>query len=76
MVNWIPVNDSSRIVAEGYDADSETIYVRFPYGAEWWFSDCPAQVWEEFSAPGQSRGQYIDRVLNYKPNGRYGGNSY
>lgn len=72
MINWIPV-DSTRIVAEAYDPDTETIYVRFPDGVEWCYRACPPDIWEAFSAAGQSRGQYIHQVLNLKPNGRYGG---
>jgi len=71
MIEWIPVVGSSRIVAEAYDPDTETIYVRFPDGVEWWYSACPPHVWEEFTS--QSRGQYIARTLNYKPNGRHAG---
>lgn len=73
MIEWIPVANSSRIVAEAYDPATETIYVRFPNGVEWWYSACPPHVWEEFTAPGQSRGQYINNVLNHKPNGRHAG---
>lgn len=73
MIEWAPVAGSTRIVAEAYDPETETIYVRFPDGVEWWYAACPVQVWNEFSAPGQSRGQYIHRVLNLKPNGRHTG---
>lgn len=73
MIEWIAVGDSKRIVAEAYDAETETIYVRFPDGVEWWYSGCSPATWEEFTRPGQSRGQYISRELNYKSNGRYGG---
>lgn len=73
MIDWIPVLDSTRIVAEKYDVETETIYVRFPNGVEWWYSACPLDVWEAFTAPGQSRGKYIHQVLNYKPNGRHAG---
>lgn len=73
MIDWIPVSGSERVVAEAYDPETETIYVRFPDGVEWWYSGCPPHVWEEFSAPGQSRGQYIKNVLNFKPNGRHAG---
>lgn len=73
MLEWIPVSNSKRIVAEAYDAETERIYVRFPDGVEWWYAACPPQIWEEFTAPGQSRGQYIHQVLNHKPNGRHGG---
>ncbi len=73
MIEWAPVGGSKRIVAEAYNPETETIYVRFPDGVEWWYAACPAQVWGEFTAPGQSRGQYIHRVLNFKPNGRQAG---
>jgi hypothetical protein len=73
MIEWIAVSNSRRIIAEAYDPSTETIYVRFPEGIEWWYSACPPQVWAEFTAPGQSRGQYIKDTLNFKPNGRYGG---
>ena len=73
MIEWKPVTGSTRINAEAYDPDTERIYVRFPDGTEWWYAACPPNVWEEFSAPGQSRGQYIHRVLNHKPNGRHAG---
>jgi hypothetical protein len=70
MFEWSPVV-SAAITAEGYDPEAETIYVRFTDGKEWWYSACPLQVWEEFTAPGQSKGQYLNRVLRAKPNGRY-----
>lgn len=73
MIEWIPVTNSSRIIAEAYDLETETIHVRFPNGVEWWYSACPPQVWTEFTAPGQSRGKYIHNVLNHKPNGRSSG---
>jgi hypothetical protein len=73
MIEWIPVSGSTRVTAEAYDAETETIYVRFPDGVEWCYAACPPDVWQEFSAPSQSRGQFIARVLNFKPNGRYGG---
>ena len=71
MIEWIPVLNSTRIVAEAFEASAETIYVRFPNGVEWWYSACPEQVWLEFTAPGQSKGKYIAQVLNHKPNGRH-----
>ncbi len=73
MLTWVPVSGSSRIVAEAYDPQAERIYVRFPNGIEWWYAGCPPQVWQEFTAPGQSRGQYISDVLNHKPHGRHSG---
>lgn len=73
MIEWIPVAGSGRIVAEAYLADTETILVRFPDGVEWFYAACPPHVWSEFTAPGQSRGEYIARVLDAKPNGRWTG---
>lgn len=73
MIEWTPVSGSTRIVAEAYDLESEKILVRFPSGVEWWYAACPPNIWQEFTAPGQSRGQYIARVLNHKPHGRHSG---
>jgi hypothetical protein len=74
MLEWIPVTGSTRIVAEAYEPETERIYVRFPNGVEWWYAACPPpHVWEEFSAAGRSRGQYIANVLGFKPNGRHAG---
>jgi hypothetical protein len=74
MLEWIPVSSSERIIAEAYDPEQEKIFVRFKKdGVEWWYAACPPHVWAEFTAPGQSRGQYIAKVLNYKPNGRHTG---
>lgn len=73
MIDWVLVEGSTRIVAEAYLPETETILVRFPDGVEWAYSACPPAVWEEFTAPGQSRGEYIARTLNAKPNGRWSG---
>ena len=73
MIEWVEVGGSDRIVAEAYDAEAETIYVRFPNGVEYWYAACPPHVWEAFTAPGQSRGEYIYEHLNHKPRGRHGG---
>lgn len=72
MLDWLPVS-SSRITAEAYDGETETIYVRFPNGVEWYYEACPLDIWEAFTALGQSRGAFIHEVLNFKPHGRYGG---
>ena len=45
MIEWLPVTESCRIVAEAYDPETETIYVRFPDGVEWRYSACPPEVW-------------------------------
>lgn len=71
MLDWQPVHDSDRIVAEAYDEEEEKIYVRFHDGTEWWYAQCPPQVWAEFTAPGQSRGEYIHEVLDHKPHGEH-----
>jgi hypothetical protein len=73
MTDWTSVDGSSRIVAEAYIPETETILVRFPTGVEWAYSACPPAVWEEFTAPGQSRGEYIAQVLDAKPMGRWNG---
>ena len=73
MIDWHPVSGSSRIVAEAYIAETETILVRFPDGVEWAYSACPPAVWAEFTTPGQSRGEYIAYVLDAKPHGRWQG---
>jgi hypothetical protein len=70
-VEWIPVAGSTRIVAEAYDDQTETIYVRFPDGTSWFYAGCPPHVWVEFTS--QSRGKYISQVLNFRPNGRFAG---
>jgi len=69
-LDWQDV-DSTRIVAEAFDPDTETIYVRFPNGIEWYYEACPLDVWEAFTTPGQSRGQFIHQTLDYKPNDRH-----
>lgn len=71
MIDWQPVEGSSRIIAEAYDRENETIYVRFHDGVEWCYRACPPHIWQEFTAPGQSRGKYINRVLDHKPHGRH-----
>jgi hypothetical protein len=72
MIEWIPV-ESKLITAEAYDLVTETIYLRFKTGVEWSYSACPPYVWEEFSAPGQSRGEYFHKVLKFKPSARHAG---
>jgi KTSC domain-containing protein len=71
MVDWYPVADSSRIVVEAYLAESQIILVRFPNGEMWAYEGCPPDVWQAFTAPGQSRGRYIARVLDCKRNHRW-----
>ncbi len=73
MIEWIPVEGSSRIVAEAYIAEQKIILVRFPDGVEYAYHACPRHIWDEFTAPGQSRGRYIAQVLDAKPRGRWHG---
>jgi hypothetical protein len=72
-IDWITVEGSSRIVAESYLIEQETILVRFPNGVEWAYQACPPQEWEAFTAPTRSRGAHISEILNYKPNCRWAG---
>ncbi|OUS91936.1 KTSC domain-containing protein [Rhodococcus sp. NCIMB 12038] len=69
-LNWQAV-ESSWIVAEAYELETETIYVRFPDGVEWYYTACSPDVWKSFTAQGQSRGKFIHQTLNYKPMGRH-----
>lgn len=73
MIHWQSVSGSSRIVAEAYLPDMETILVRFHDGVEWAYPACNQETWESFTAPGQSRGEYIHHVLNAKPHHRWAG---
>lgn len=70
-VAWIPVSGSSRIVAEAWLPERHTILVRFTDGVEWAYYGCTQGEWTSFTAPGQSRGQYIAQVLNRKFHGRW-----
>jgi hypothetical protein len=72
MFEWIPI-ESKAMKAIGFDPQVDTIYVRFNDDKEWWYSACPPSVWEEFIAPGQSKGIFLNKVLRTKPSGRYNG---
>lgn len=65
-LTWQAV-ESSVISAEAYESETRTIYVRYHNGAEWGYGHCPRKVWQEFTAPGQSRGRYLNHVLKAKP---------
>lgn len=72
MLNWIDITDSARVVGVAYDAEQETIYVRFRNdGVEFWYGSCPPHVWEQFTMPGVSKGRFIREVLDNHPKGRY-----
>ena len=73
-IDWIDVSDSDRVIAVAYDAEQEIIYARFKRDAvEWWYGSCPPHIWEQFTAPGTSKGRFIHQELNNHPNGRYAG---
>jgi len=73
-IEWIDVTDSQRVDAVGFDRDQETIFVRFKKGGvEWWYSGCPPHLWEQFIAPGTSKGKFIKDVLDGHTNGRWTG---
>jgi hypothetical protein len=73
VITWSAVEGSTRVVAEAFVEETETILVRFPDGIEWYYAACSRAVWQEFTVNGQSRGVYIARVLDAKPNGRWNG---
>lgn len=70
MIEWTPVS-SSWVVAEAYSAEEEVILVKFKDGTCWAYRACPPSVWAEFTAPGQSRGSYINKVLKDKPGSKF-----
>jgi hypothetical protein len=65
-LEWIDL-DSSTVANAAYDPDLEVIYVRFRDGAAYSYDQCPPHVWEEFTAPGQSPGKYLNETLRHKP---------
>lgn len=69
---WQPVTDSVVVAADAYDPEIEAIFIRFHKGAEWRYDDCPPHVWDEYTAPGQSRGAYVNSVLKHKPSQQIG----
>ena len=70
-MDWLDVEGSSVIVAEAYDPATETIFVRFKSGDEWWYRACSLEEWEAFRQG--SRGAYLNAVLKTKLSGRVGG---
>ena len=69
MIEWIEVTDSKRVTAVAYDEDGERILVRLRNGPEWQYEGCPPFVWEEFTAEGTSKGQFIHERLNHHNHG-------
>ncbi|GAA3720581.1 hypothetical protein GCM10022204_45760 [Microlunatus aurantiacus] len=65
MIEWIDCQDSSRLIAVAYDVEEERILVRFRNGTEWQYLGCPPVVWDNFTAPGVSKGRFIHEELNY-----------
>lgn len=55
------------MVAAAFVEEEEAIYVRFSSGKCWRYSACDRANWDEFMAPGQSRGTYFHTVLKHKP---------
>gem|GEM_PF-973112 len=68
-LEWVAVIGSSWISAEAYSQAEEAIYVRFHNGGGWRYLGCPQNVWQEFTAEGQSRGKFFHRELKFKPGG-------
>jgi len=67
MVEMFPAG-STRISEMGYDAETATVYVRFPNGKGWQYKNVPADVWEGF-VQATSKGNYIQQVLNHYDHG-------
>lgn len=65
-LEWIEL-DSEAVAAAAYDAESEFVYVRFTTGSTYLYEACPPHVWEQFMAPGQSAGKFVDKTLRDKP---------
>jgi len=65
-LEWIDMN-SSNVESAAYNPDAEMIYVRFKEGGVYAYDQCPPHMWEEFTAPGQSPGKYVNEILKYKP---------
>lgn len=72
MIDWIETPESSRIEMAAYDETEERILVRFRGTATaWQYRGCPRHVWDEFCAPGTSKGRFIHERLDYHPNGPF-----
>lgn len=69
-LEWRPL-ESSWITNAAYDPDTESIYVRFSNGRAYCYEACPADVWEAFTAAGQSPGKFLNEVLKFKPYHRH-----
>ena len=72
MYEWVPIS-SSWVAAAAYEREGERILVEFNDGARIWYGECTPINWEEFMAPGQSKGQYVHQVLEGHPYGRLEG---
>ncbi len=60
-MEWQEV-ESSNIAAIGYDEDTHMLHVRFNYGAEYVYSDVPADVHKAFLA-ADSKGRYLNEHI-------------
>jgi hypothetical protein len=65
-LEWMEM-DSSTVESAAYDPEAEVIYVRFIDDGTYAYDQCPPGVWEEFTAPDQSPGKYVNETLKYKP---------
>lgn len=66
MLEWVEL-DSSFISAAAYDADAETIYLRFDDGAEWAYEYCSQEEFDQLTDPEQSAGKFFHQVLKERP---------
>lgn len=70
MIEWVESPESTRVSAVAYDEETERILVRFrDDGTEWQYLGCPPEVWDEFCAPGTSKGTFIFERLNQHQHG-------
>jgi hypothetical protein len=65
-LEWIDL-DSTAVESAAFDPELEAIHVRFKDGGMYRYDQCPPHVWDEFTAPGQSAGKYVNETLRYKP---------
>lgn len=59
--DWIEV-ESSRLSAYRYDVDAASIFVRFPDGVIYRYTDCGPDVWRAFQ-DARSKGEFLTEVL-------------
>lgn len=57
-----PVENSSQILAYGYDEATRRLAVEFHGGSLYHYADVPPKVWEEFQA-AESKGTFLGRRI-------------